>query len=368
MSRVEMAAGFFSGLQKCINPLLYDFRAHNRAKEGGKDRKGRLEEGSKRIKPCVIKQPDRQQRQEVMEEGREKKLDEREEDNEGGQAGNPMEVISDCNGSGTVLQRCGCRDESTLKLASEGHLETTPDLREMWGRRRRKRGGVRKKDRRKTGEKTQGENKIINGPFENLKRGEDTDKEERSERGILSNLGAHRMDGGRKMGIREERRKIQGDQIEPERAGRNDKKTGELLSDLPLNRCNRCNQLCAQVKREANRRQFQQSDSGWGQELRTLLCGGEKRNSMISPSSESVLQMPCCPAITPSLAREEMGDGCTFPPAGCQDSDRTQNIPPPQNRREATGSNNIYSEVFDHSYFSPLCRNGSWLPETHQTS
>lgn len=290
-----------------INPLLYDFRAHNRAKEGGKDRKGRLEEGSKRIKPCVIKQPDRQQRQEVMEEGREKKLDEREEDNEGGQAGNPMEVISDCNGSGTVLQRCGCRDESTLKLASEGHLETTPDLREMWGRRRRKRGGVRKKDRRKTGEKTKGENKIINGPFENLKRGEDTDKEERSERGILSNLGAHRMDGGRKMGIREERRKIQGDQIEPERAGRNDKKTGELLSDLPLNRCNRCNQLCAQVKREANRRQFQQSDSGWGQELRTLLCGGEKRNSMISPSSESVLQMPCCPAITPSLAREEMG-------------------------------------------------------------
>lgn len=283
-----------------INPLLYDFRAHNRAKEGGKDKKGRLEEGSERIKPCVIKQPDSQQRQEVMEGGREEKLDEREDDNEGGQAGNPMEVISDCNKSDTVLQRCGCRDESTLKLASEGHLEPTPGLHEMWGRRRRKRGGVRKKEKRKPGEKTKRENKIINGPFENLERGEGTDKEERSERGMLSNLGAHRMLGGRKTRISEEKRKIQGDQIERERAGRNDKKTGELLSDLPLNRCNRCNQLCVQGKREANQCQFQQSDSGW-----TLLCRGEKCNSMISPSSGSVIQMPCCPGITPSLARDD---------------------------------------------------------------
>lgn len=289
-----------------INPLLYDFKAHNRAKEGGKDKKGRLEEESKRIKPCVIKQPDNQQRQEVMEGGREEKLDEREEDNEGGQAGNPMEVISDCNGSDTVLQRRGCRDKSTLKLASEGHLEPTPGLREMWGRRRRKRGGVRKKDRRKIGGKNNGENRIINGPFENLERGENTDKEERSEKGMLSNLEAHRMDGGRKTGMSEEKRDIQGDQIEPERAGGNDKKTGELLSDLPLNRCNRCNQLCVQVKREADQRQFQQSVSGWGQELGTLLCGGGKGNSMISPSSESVLRMPRCPAITPSLARDEM--------------------------------------------------------------
>lgn len=284
-----------------INPLLYDFRAHNRAKEGGKDKKGRLEEGSERIEPCVIKQPDRQQRQEVMEGGKEQKLDEREEDNEGGQAGNPMEVISDCNRSDTGLRSCVCRDESTLKLASEDHLEPTPGLREMWGRRRRKRGGVRKKDRGKMGE-----NKIINGPFENLERGEGTDNEERSERGTLSHLGSHRMVGGRKTGISEEKKKIQRDPIERERAGRNDPKTGELLSDLSLNRCNRCNQLCAQVKREANQCQFQQSDSGWGQELRTLVCRGEKRNSMISPSSGSDIQMPCCPAITPSLAWDEM--------------------------------------------------------------
>lgn len=287
-----------------INPLLYDFRAHNRAKERGKDKKGRLEEGEERIKPCVIKQPDSQQRLEVMEGGREDKLDEREEDNEGGQAGNPMEVISDCNRSDTVLQRCGCRDESTLKLASQGHLEPTLGLCEMWGRRRRKRGGVRKKERRKIGEK--GENKIINGPLENLERGEGTDKEERSERGILSNLGAHRMVSYRKTGISKEKGKFQRDQIERASADRNGKKTGELLSDLPLNRCNQCNQLCVQLKREANQCQFQQSDSGWGQELRTLLCRGEKCNSMISPSSRSVIQMPCCPAITPSLDRDEI--------------------------------------------------------------
>lgn len=289
-----------------INPLLYDFRAHNRAKEGGKDKKGRLQEGSERIKPCVIKQPDSQQRQEVMEGGREDTLDEREEDNEGGQAANPMEVISDCNRSDTVLQRCGCRDESTFKLASQGHLEPTLGLREMWGRRRRKRGGVRKKERRKIGKNTKGENKIMNGSFENLESGEGTDKEERSERGMLSNLRAHRMVGGRKTGISKEKGEIQGDQIERERAGRNDKKTGELLSDLPLNRCNRCNQLCVQLKREANQCQFQQSDSGWGQELRSLFCRGEKCNSMISPSSGSVIQNPCCPAITPSLARDEI--------------------------------------------------------------
>lgn len=290
-----------------INPLLYDFRAHNRARDGAKDKKGRLEEGSKGIKPRVIKQPDSQHRQEVMEGGREEKIDEREEDNEGGQAGNPMEVISDCNRSDAVLQRCGCRDESTLKLASEGHLEPTLGLRQMWGRRRRrKRGGVRKKERRKIGEKTRIENKIINGPFENPERGESTDEEGRSERGMLSNLGAHRIISGRKTGISEEKRKIQGDQMERERAGGNDKKTGEQLSDVSLNRCNRCNQLCVQVEKEANKCQFQQSDSGWGQELRTLLCKGAECKSMISPSIGSVTQEPRCPAITPSLARDEM--------------------------------------------------------------
>lgn len=289
-----------------INPLLYDFRAHNRAKEGGTDKKGRREDRSERIKPSVIKQADSQQRQEVIEGGREEKLDEREGDNEGGQAGNPMEVISHCSRSATVFRRCGCRDESCLKLVSEGHLEPTLGLPEMVGRRRKKRGGVRRKGRRKIGEKPKRENKIINSPFQNLEKGEATDKEERREAVMLSNLGDHRLVGGRKRGIREEERKIQGDQTEPERAGRNDKKTGELLSDLPLNRCNRCNQLCAQVKREANHCQFQQSDSVLGQELRTLLRRGTACNSMISPGSGSVVQMPCCPTITPGLARDEM--------------------------------------------------------------
>lgn len=289
-----------------INPLLYDFRAHNRAKERVTDKKGRLEERSERIKPSVIKQPDSQQRQEVMEGGREEKLDERGGDNEGGQAGNPMEVISHCSRSDTVFRHCGCRDESTLKLASEGHLEPTPGLHEMGGRRRRKRGGVRRKGKRKMGEKTKRENKITNNPLQNLEKGEAADKEETRGTVMLSNLGDHRLVGGRKRGIREEERKIQGDQTERERAGRNDKKTGELLSDLPLNRCNRCNQLRAQMKREANRCQFQRSDSGLGQELRTLLRRGAACNSMISPSSGSVIQMPRCPAITPGLARDEM--------------------------------------------------------------
>lgn len=289
-----------------INPLLYDFRAHNRTKDGGTDKKGRLEERSERIKPSVIKQADSQQRQEVMERGREEKLDEREEDNEGGQAGNPMEVISHCSRSDTVLCRCGCRDESTLKLASEGHLEPTLGLPEMVRRRRRKRGGVRRKGRRKMGEKTKRENKIINSPFLNLEKGEAMNKEEKRETVMLSDLGDHRLVGGRKRGIKEEEKKIQGDQTEPVRAGRNNKKTGELLSDLPLNCCNRCNQLCAQVKREANCCQFQQSDSRLGQELRTLLHRGTASNSMISPGSGSVIQTPCCPTNTPGLARDEM--------------------------------------------------------------
>ncbi|KAG7228394.1 hypothetical protein INR49_007566, partial [Caranx melampygus] len=54
-----------------VNPLLHDFRAHNRAKEEGEDKKGGLEEGRERIKPSVIKQPNCQQRQDDMEGGRE---------------------------------------------------------------------------------------------------------------------------------------------------------------------------------------------------------------------------------------------------------------------------------------------------------
>lgn len=60
-----------------INPLLYDFRAHIRAKEVNENKKGWLEEESERIEPSVIKRPDCQQSQEVMEGEREGKTDEK---------------------------------------------------------------------------------------------------------------------------------------------------------------------------------------------------------------------------------------------------------------------------------------------------
>lgn len=313
-----------------INPLLYDFRAHNRAKEGGEEKKGGLEEGRERIKPSVIKQPDCQQRQEVMKEGREGKIDEREEDNKGGEAGNLMELVGHCSGGDAVLDHCGCHDESALKFVpTERHLPPTLGLQKTGRRRRRKRrGGVRrgmrKRGRRKRGEKTErkdsergrkiisslSENQMFGGRGDERLKREGTEKEERRERGLLSNLAAHRLVEDREKRMRGEERRIQGDQTEREMAGRNDMKRGELLSNLPVNRCNRCNQLCVQVKREASQCQFQQSGSGWGQGLRKLLCRGAACNSVISPVSGSVIQMPCCPAITNGLAQNdrEMGE------------------------------------------------------------
>lgn len=291
-----------------INPLLYDFRAHNRAKEGGEDKKGGLEEGSKRIKPSVIKQTNCQHRQGDMGGGWEEKLDER-EDNEGGQAGNPMEVVDHCSSGEAVMDQCGCCDESALQLASECHLTPTQGLQKT-GRRRGRRGGVRR-GRRKSGEKAEIGRKIISGLFENQMKRESAEKKEQREKGMLSNLGAHRLVGGREKRMRAVQKTIQGDQMEQERAGRNDKKRGELLSNLPLNQCNRCNQLCVQVKREANQCQSQQSGSGWGQGLRTLLCRGAACNSVISPSSGSVIQMPCCSAITPIPDQNDRGIGET---------------------------------------------------------
>ncbi|KAJ4923936.1 hypothetical protein JOQ06_028191, partial [Pogonophryne albipinna] len=74
-----------------INPLLYDFRAHNRARDGGEGRKKRgSEEGREGIKPTVIKEHERK----VVAGGREVKIDERGEEDEGGQAGNPQEVVA----------------------------------------------------------------------------------------------------------------------------------------------------------------------------------------------------------------------------------------------------------------------------------
>lgn len=306
-----------------INPLLYDFRAHNRAREGGEEKKGGLEEARERIKPPVIKQPDCQQRQEVTEGGREGKIDEREEDDEGGQAGNPMELVGQGSGCNAVPDDCGWRDESALKfvpVSTECHLAPTLGLQKKV-RRRGKRGGrwrgMRKRGRRKRGREKDwergrrimsslSENQVFEGRGEERLKREVTEKEEERKKGLLSNLVAHRLVGEReKMRMRPEERRIRGDQTERERAGRNDKKRGELLSNLPMNRCNRCNQLCLQVKREASQHQSQQSASGWGQGLRKLLCRGAACNSVISPVPGSVIQMPCRPAITPDTAQND---------------------------------------------------------------
>ncbi|XP_078129907.1 uncharacterized protein LOC144532845 [Sander vitreus] len=306
-----------------INPLLYDFRAHNRAKERGEEKKRGLEEGRKRIKPSVIKQPDCQQRQEAMEGGREVKIDEREE---GRQAGNPMEPVAHCRDGGAVPAHCGCHDESALKcvpVSAECHLVPMLGLQKTGRKRRRKRrGGVRrgmrKRGRRKRGEETERGRRIISRVSENqmfegrgderLKR-EGSEKEERREKGLLSNPAAHRLVGGREKKMKGEERRTRGDRSERERAGRNDEKRGALLSNLPVNRCNRCNQLCLQVKREASKHQSQQSASGWGQGLRKLLCRGAACNSVISPVPGSVIETPCCPAITPELAQNDRETG-----------------------------------------------------------
>ncbi|XP_078016916.1 uncharacterized protein LOC144458377 [Epinephelus lanceolatus] len=310
-----------------INPLLYDFRAHNRAKEGGEEKKGGQEEGREGIKPPVIKQADCQQRQEGMEGGgREVKIDEREEEDEGGQAGNPMELVAHCSGDDAVPDCCDCRDESALKfvpVSTECHLAPTLGLQKTGRRRRRRRGGVRrgmrKRGRRKRGQATDrkdsergrriisniSENQMFEGRGDERLKRDGTEKEERREKGLLSNLAAHRLVGGREKRMRGEERRIRGDQTERERAGRNDEKRGELLSNLPVNRCNRCNQLCLQVKREASQHQSQQSASGWGHGLRKLLCRGAACNSVISPVPGSVIETPRCPAITPDPAQND---------------------------------------------------------------
>lgn len=171
----------------------------------------------------------------------------------------------------------------------------------MRKRGRRKRGDRKDSERVRRAISSLSENQMFEGREEKLKR-EGTEKDERREKGLLSNLAAHRLVGGKDKKMRADERRIRGDQTERERAGRNDEKSGELLSNLPVNRCNRCNQLCLQVKREASQHQSQQSTSGWGQGLRKLLSRGAACNSVISPIPRSVIEMPRCPAITPSPA------------------------------------------------------------------
>ncbi|XP_030011739.1 uncharacterized protein LOC115434134 [Sphaeramia orbicularis] len=300
-----------------VNPLLYDFRAHNRAKEGTEEKKGGLEEGKERIKPSVIKQANCQQRQEDTEGGREVKRDEREEEDGGGQAGNPMEVVAHCSGGNAVPDRSGCRDESALKfvpVSAECHLARMVGLQKSVSRRRRRRKrrgrvrrGMRKRGRRKRGEEADKKDserarRIISSLSGN-QMCEDRLKREGGEK--EGSLAVYRLVGGREKRMKRDDRRIKRDHAERERAGRNDEKRGELLSNLPVNRCNRCNQLCLQVNSEASQHQSQQSASGWGQGLRKLPGRGAVCNSLISPVPGSVIETPCCPAITPDPAQND---------------------------------------------------------------
>ncbi|KAF3841645.1 hypothetical protein F7725_023596, partial [Dissostichus mawsoni] len=243
-----------------INPLLYDFRAHNRARDGGEGRKKRgSEEGREGIKPTVIKKHER----EVVAGGREVKIDERGEEDEGGQAGNPQEVVAHC-------REAGSRDESALKCVSAAlGLQKTG----FRTRKRKRRGGVRKRGRRKRGEETERRRKrrrrLLSSSSEILEgRGEERLK--REEKVPLNNLSL----GGR---VREDGRM----------RGRNDEKRGRLLSNLPVNRCNRCDQL--QVK--SIEHQSQQSAS------RKPLYRREACNPAISPVPGSEIETSRCPTM-----------------------------------------------------------------------
>ncbi|KAL6102188.1 znf804a [Pungitius sinensis] len=303
-----------------INPLLYDFRAHhNRAKEGGEEKRGGPEEARERRKPPVIKRPECQQRQRVVEGGREVRTDEREDEEEEEQAGNPMELVAHCSSGDAAPDRCGCRDESALKFVPvSAECAPTNGLQKAGSRggrrrrrRRKRRGGVRrgtrKRGRRKKGEEADRkeagrrvtcgapENQASEGRGDERSRREGAEKEERREKAPLSNLPAPRPAGGRGRRMRAEESGTRGDQAEREGAASSARRA-ELLSNLPVNRCNRCDQLCLQVKREAR----QQSASGGGRGLTKL---------PLSPVPGAAAETPRCPAMTPDPARGDGGAG-----------------------------------------------------------
>ncbi|XP_054655135.1 zinc finger protein 804A isoform X2 [Dunckerocampus dactyliophorus] len=278
-------------LSYSVNPLLYDFRAHSRPRGGGAEGKA-----GERIKPSVIKQADCQQRREDAGGGREVKLDESQDEDEGGQAGNPLEYGGRCKGGGTVPDG----DDSALKFASADCHFTKLGKR----RRRKRRGGVRRgmrrRGRRKRGEeinskkRERGRRGIIRGLGENQiarRKRDGAETEEKREKRPLSRLG---LLGGPENRMRGEERRMRGDEAEGEAADR-----AELLSHLPVNRCNRWKQLSdVQVNTGAGLHQSQQSACGWGPGLTKLLCGGAACNTAISPIPGSAAQTPCCSAIT----------------------------------------------------------------------
>lgn len=239
------------------------------------------------------------------------------------------------------------------------------------------RRGMRKRGRRKRGGETDrrdsergrriisslSENQMFEGRGEERLKREGTEKEEKREKGLLSNLAAHRLVGGREKRMRAEERRMRGDQTERDRAGRNDDKRGELLSNLPVNRCNRCNQLCLQVKREASQHQSQQSASRWGQGLRKLLCGGSACNSVISHIPGSVIQMPCCPAITldPAQNDRETGEIHKNTQAGKEEDEQQRNLRKAEIRAVQEATENVCNLVI--SGVSVPCQDAARKPD-----
>ncbi|XP_059929117.1 uncharacterized protein LOC132473144 [Gadus macrocephalus] len=298
-----------------VNPLLYDFRAQARAREAsdkGSAPLGAEAGGTRGRKRSILdlKTSKRQERQKELEGGGDQGREERHRVGgavEAQEAGSgPVELTSDgshsdalpeCHGEGVLKpSTSNCSKETSVAHILGSRLQSNMRSR----RKRRRRGGVRRGLRRR-GKRNRGKEKGKKDPerarsvpakqsFEGeqggtRKQGEGTETErERGEKVPLSNLLA--VHG---VGMNETKRRGgaerggAGNLTESTRPGRNDETEPELLSNLPVNGCNRCNQLCLQVKREASLPPAQRSGSAWDGGLR------------ISPFGST----PCGPAISP---------------------------------------------------------------------
>ncbi|KAF6737474.1 hypothetical protein FQA47_001066 [Oryzias melastigma] len=247
-------------------------------------------------------------------------MDEGEE--EGRESGSPEDR---CGATTSTLEGSGCPHQCPMKcvpIAPECLTVTTSGhQKSQWRRRGKKKRdggkrGMRRRGRRKsrrTGSRTgseRGRRSVGADEMFEVKRDEGVRRkspptEERREK-EHSNLSENLLVGRKEKNMRGVEERIKGDQTDREGPGWNDKKKGELLSNLAVSGCNRWNQLCLQVEMD----QAQQSASGWGQGLRKLLCGGTECSSVISPVHKPVVQMPCCPAITsgPSEKAAENGE------------------------------------------------------------
>lgn len=312
-----------------VNPLLYDFKANHRTKEKCEDKNGELKDRGER--PFVIEQLT------SLQKAKDKKVnvvktDASEEQRKGGQTGSSLEV-NRCNSA--ELSPSGCRDAlDTLSCdpsPTESRLGFALGIQKSAGRGRKKkrrpgeRKGMRKRGRRRRRRRRRGEpadkkdtvkgrrvmssvsvNETLEDREEKRLRGDGAEKGENKVKGLLSNLAASQLVRGEEKKTIDEEKRIRDDQTERERAGRKDEKTGELLSNLPANGCNRCNQLCLQVRRETDRYQSQQSATGWEHGLGKLLCRDAACESVIRPLHGSAVETPRCLAITPKPAHNDI--------------------------------------------------------------